>query len=149
MMKICFTNFFDLLLNILTLFSKITSKNQFWSIVSLGWKSTNSLISVLNTPGVVLSRNVGSKIWHPFGLLIPISTTVRGGKGKKKIESRQGKSKEKKRVTEKSFPNPFSRVTWKMCHLIVSHDFFPHTFSKTFKDVRISYSTRFGPGGAV
>ena len=55
---------------------KITSKNWFWSSVSLGWKSANSLTSVLNTPGVVLSRNIGPKTCHLFGLLIPISTTV-------------------------------------------------------------------------
>ena len=74
--KIYFINFLHFLLKILTLFRKITSKNWFWSNVSLGWKSTNSLMSVLNTSGVVLSRNIGPKTWHPFGLLIPISTTV-------------------------------------------------------------------------
>ena len=68
--------FFDLLLKIMTLLSKITSKNWFQYNVSLGWKSANSLISVLNTPRVALSRNIGPKTWHLFGLLIPISTTV-------------------------------------------------------------------------
>ena len=60
----------------MTLSSKITSKNLFWSNVSLGWKSANSLISVLNTTGIVLSRNSGPKTWHPFGILFRISTTV-------------------------------------------------------------------------
>ena len=75
-MKTYLIRIFDLLLKILTLFTKITSKNWFWSNVSLGWKSANSLISVLNTPGVVLSRNIGPKTWHSFSLLIWISTTV-------------------------------------------------------------------------
>ena len=66
---------FELFLKILTLFNKITSKNQFWPNVSLVWKSANSLISFLNTTWVVLSRNIGPKTWYPFGLLIRISTT--------------------------------------------------------------------------
>ena len=75
-MKIYSIKGFDLFFENLALFSKITFKNGFWSNVSLGWNSAISLISFLHTPGVVLSRNIGPKTWHPFGLLIWISTTV-------------------------------------------------------------------------
>ena len=68
--------FLDFLLKILTLFSEITSKSCFWSIVSLGWKSVNSPKSVLNTLGVVLLGNIGPEPQHLFSLLIRILTTV-------------------------------------------------------------------------
>ena len=49
--KFIFIRFFDLVLQILTLFCKITSKNWLWSNVSRGWKSVNSLISVWTPQG--------------------------------------------------------------------------------------------------
>ena len=70
--------FLDFLLKSFTLFSKINSKNWFWYNVSLGWKSANYPISVLNTLGVVLLGNIGSEPYHPFGLLIRILATVSG-----------------------------------------------------------------------